>query len=185
MRQQPLLLSAAVCLLCCSCANDMEQVAFFDRKELPVQSVDNAHVVRSSDGSLQVLLDAPQIDVYKHPEAKTVYPTGVAIDFYGSQRQLNATIKARYAVSYDSKDVMEARDSVVIVDHRSGDTVYMRTLVWDAAEHRVYSHDTVRSVNGQRITYGDGFESDEDFENPQIIRQRGTIEWNDDQETKQ
>ena len=162
----------------------MEKVAFFDRKALPSQSVRQAHVVRSSDGELQVLLDAPQIDVYQLPEAKTIYPQGVAMDFYGSHRSLNASISARYAVSYDSKDVMEARDSVVIVDHRTGDTVYMLSLVWDAAEHRLFSHDSVRSVNGQRVTYGDGFESDDNFESPHIIRQRGTIEWNEDETTQ-
>lgn len=157
----------------------MEKIRFFDRQTLPNQSVRGAHVVRSVSGDLQLLLDAPQIDVFQHPEAKTVYPKGFSMRFFAHDGTTTATVSARYGISYDSKQIMEARDSVVIIDHRTGDTVYLCSLVWNSLEERIYSNDSIRSVNGRRVTYGDGFESDENFTNPQILHQRGTIEWNE------
>ena len=69
---------------------------------------------------------------------------------------------------------------MVIIDYRSGDTSYMENIIWNSAEGRIYSNDTVRSVNGARVTIGDGFESDENFTSPQILHQRGTIQIDDD-----
>jgi hypothetical protein len=53
----------------------------------------------------------------------------------------------------------------------------MESLIWDKKEKKIYSDKPLKSVNESRVTYGDGFESDENFKNPQIIHQRGTLEW--------
>jgi hypothetical protein len=73
------------------------------------------------------------------------------------------------------------KDSVVIVDLQRGDTVYLQDLTWDQMAHRVYSPNPVRSKNGQRVTYGDSFESDDAFKTPVIIHQRGTLEWTEEE----
>ena len=75
---------------------------------------------------------------------------------------------------------MMVRDSVVIIDLRSGDTVYLKNLTWNQAEHRIYSDTSLWSKNGQRLTYGDRFESDDSLHSPVIIHQRGTLEWKED-----
>ena len=94
--------------------------------------------------------------------------------------KLVADVKAGYAYSFDDKKIIEARKHVVIIDYRSGDTSYMESIIWNSAEGRIYSNDTVRSVNGPRVTIGDGFESDENFTSPQILHQRGTIQIDDE-----
>ena len=71
-------------------------------------------------------------------------------------------------------------NNVVVIDYQSGDTTYMETLVWDRNSKRIFSNHPLMSVNGKRVTYGDGFVSDEKLENPIILRQRGTIEWDDE-----
>ena len=76
--------------------------------------------------------------------------------------------------------MVEARNNVVSVDFRSGDTSYLNSIVWNSSEHRIYSDDTIKSVNGQRVTYGDGFESDDNFNEPRILHQRGTITFDDE-----
>ena len=61
------------------------------------------------------------------------------------------------------------------MDFRSGDTTYLDSIVWESATHTIYSKAPVKSVNGQRVTYGDAFESDENFTTPIIYNQRGTM----------
>lgn len=162
-----------------ACKNDMEQVKFFDHKNRPAQTMINAKATRSSFGQKQLLLTAPRIEQYNEPDAHTLYPKGLEITFFDEQGGTTAWITARHGASYDARNIMEARDSVVIIDYRTGDTSYLDILTWDANEHRIYSDHPIRSVNGNRVTYGDGFESDENFNNPQILHQRGTIEFSE------
>ena len=156
----------------------MEKVRFFDRKTLPAQSIENGVVTRSSSGHLQLRLEAPVIENYDNPEHKTVYPKGVRMSFFdaGSTKP-KVFLRAGYAVSMDDKRRLMARDSVVIIDYSTGDTTYLKDIIWDQNEQRIYSEHPIRSVNGLRVTLGDGFESDEDFVQPLIYHQRGTIEW--------
>ena len=58
-----------------------------------------------------------------------------------------------------------------------GKTIYLKDITWKSDEDLIFSNHPVRSVNGQRITYGDGFVSDQRLENLHITRQRGIIEF--------
>ena len=98
---------------------------------------------------------------------------------FNNDRSIKSTIEADYAISYDDIDVMEAHDSVVVIDFSNGDTIYLEDLIWNSNEDRIYSDHPVRAKNGNRITEGDGFVSDQRMENMQIIRQRGVIEFED------
>lgn len=154
----------------------MEKIRFFDRQDLPQQKLDSVRAIRSTNGRMQMLLTAPTVTIYDKPEKKTVYPNGVEMHLFDGADTPVADIRADYAFSLDEKHIIEARRNVVIIDYRSGDTSYLESIVWNSAEHRIFSHDPVRSVNGQRVTYGDGIESDDEFTSPYILHQRGSIE---------
>ncbi len=147
----------------------------FTKKDIPTQTTHQVRAVRSEYGRQQMLLTAPLVVNYTAPERKTVYPEGFVMQVYDGSRKQVAYISARYACTYDDKHITEARDSVVAIDYRTGDTTYLNSLVWNETDHLIYSKDPVRSVNGPRVTYGDGFESDDNFTTPQIIGQRGTL----------
>ena len=68
---------------------------------------------------------------------------------------------------------------MVVIDYSNGDTVYLEDIIWKSNEDIIYSNHPVRAVNGNRVTYGDGFVSDENMNNLRIRRQRGVIEFQD------
>ena len=154
-----------------------------DRRDSAIQEVLNAHVRRSEFGKLQLELDAPIIQKYDRPKAKTIYKSHrgqrVQLRLFNNDRSIKSTIEAGYAVSFDDIDIMEAHDSVVVIDFSNGDTIYLEDLIWNSSEDRIYSDHPVHAKNGKRITEGDGFVSDQSMENIQIIRQRGVIEFED------
>lgn len=154
-----------------------------DRSDSAVQEVFNAHVRRSERGHLQLELDAPIIQKYDLPRPRTVYRScggkRVLLCFFDDEHAIKTSIEAGHAVSLDDRDIMEATDSVVVIDYRNGDTIYLVDLTWNSAEDRIYSNNPVRAKNGSRITEGDGFVSDQRMENMHIIRQRGVIEFQD------
>lgn len=157
----------------------MEKVRFFDRKDLPQQSIDTVKAIRSLNGKRQMLMTAPKVMIYDKPQKKTVYPQGINMQVFDGGKKIAASIRADYAYSLDDQKIVEARRNVVVIDYRTGDTTYLNSLIWNSAEHRIFSNDTVKSVNGKRVTYGDGFESDDEFTTPYIKHQRGTMTINE------
>lgn len=156
--------------------NDIRQ---FERKAPPDQEIKEAHIWRSEYGRLQLELEAPRIIQYRKPDTRTLYPEGVELRFYNEERTLTTFIRANKATSYDDKNILTAKDSVVVIDYTNGDTVYLEDIVWKSNEDIIYSNHPVRAVNGNRVTYGDGFVSDENMSNLRITRQRGIIEFED------
>ena len=167
-------------LLLTACGNDIEKTKIFEPQSLPDNTIKNARIQRSENGKLQLVMTAPLVELYSEPEAKTEYREGVDMHFFDGYQRPTGILRARYAVSYDKREVMEVRDSVVIIDLQRGDTIYLHNLTWNQLEHRIYSDTTIRTKNGPRITIGDRFESDDAFESPQIYHQRGTIEWKEE-----
>lgn len=173
----------ALFLICCiiGCGNDIEKLKMFEPQDLPSNTISQARIQRSERGRLQMLMWAPIIEQYGEPLLETEYPQGLFARFYDGYDKPTATLKARYAVSYDSRNVLMLKDSVVIVDLQRGDTVYLMDLTWNQEEKRVFSNNPVRSKNGDRVTFGDSFESDDSFTAPVIVHQRGTLEWTEEE----
>ena len=154
-----------------------------DRTDSAIQEIRDAHVRRSEHAKLQIELDAPLIQKYEKPRPKTEYrgtkARRVQLRFYDDSHQVKTSIEAGRATSFDDRDIMEAYGNVVVIDYGSGDTIYLEDLIWNSSEDRIYSDNPVRARNGNRLTEGDGFTSDERMENLQITRQRGVIEFNE------
>lgn len=161
------------------CSNSMDDVSRFERQAPPDQELRQAHIWRSEYGKLQLELTAPVIRQYRSPDTRTLYPEGVDLTFYTDEREKKTFIHAEKAISYDDKNLLKASDSVVVIDYAGGDTIYLEDIIWNSNEDIIYSNHAVRSVNGNRVTYGDGFVSDENMENLRIRHQRGMIEFED------
>ena len=178
---QLLLVAGVVLIFFSACSNDMEKIKFFDKKEMPYQTVKNAEILQSKNGKVQVQLIAPTIRKYTGNNARTEYPDGVFIQFFDDDKHVKSSLSSKYAIDWERKNIMQARNNVVLIDYQSGDTTYMETLIWNKNTKKIFTNNPLMSVNGQRVTYGDGFESDDAFENPHIIHQRGTLEWDDEE----
>ena len=154
-----------------------------DRTDSAIQEMHDAHVRRSEHGQLQLKLDAPLIQKFDRPKARTLYRSDdrqrVTLRIFDDDGKIKVSISANYAVSFDDRDIMEAHDSVVVIDYRGGDTIYLQDLIWNSAEDRIYSENPVRARNGNRLTEGDGFTSNQRMDDMQIVRQRGVIEFKD------
>ena len=92
---------AVALLLAClfvSCGNDIEKTKMFERKELPESTIRNAHIQRSEEGRLQLLMDAPLIEKYSVPEPKTLYRGGIKMRFFDGYNTPTGILTARYAI---------------------------------------------------------------------------------------
>ena len=179
------MLSVLFCVAASACSNDIEKIRFFDQKNLPTQTVKEATIRRSTSGNVQMVMTTPLVQKFTTPDNRTLYPEGLQVEFLNPDGSKRANLWASRAEELTDNNLIQAHDSVVIVDYENGDTVYLKSLTWNRSEGRMFSNDLIRSVNGNRLTYGDGFESDDQFTNPQIFHQRGTLEWNENRDEKQ
>jgi len=70
---------------------------------------------------------------------------------------------------------MEARNNVV-VENTSGDKLETEHLIWDQKEDRIFSDVFTRITSPDRVIFGDGFESNQDFSKYRIRKVRGIID---------
>ena len=154
----------------------MSDIERFAPQNPPQQEIKEAHIRRTEYGRLQVQIDAPLIVRSDDPSPRTIYPHGVDLRFFNEDGSVGTDLHAGKAVSFDDRNVLQGSDSVVVVDYCNGDTVYLQDIVWRQDDDIIFSNHPVRSVGAGRVTYGDGFTSDERMTNLRILHQRGTIE---------
>ncbi|MEI6696043.1 MAG: LPS export ABC transporter periplasmic protein LptC [Bacteroidota bacterium] len=163
------------CLLV-SCQNDMKKIkSLTDFINLPVESAKDITVLRSDSGKLQIFMTSPQLDRYQGEQSYSKYPKGLCVIFYDENRKEIRKLSANYAVDYDERRVMEAKNNVIIIDFKKGDTIYTESILWDRNRKSISSNVLVKRVNKNNILYGDGFDADDSFNNYTLRRPRGNI----------
>jgi LPS export ABC transporter protein LptC len=159
-----------------SCQNDIEKIkSLTNFTTLPIESAKDIVVIISDSGRLQIFLTSPQLDRYQGEQSYSKYPKGLNVVFYDNNKKEKMKLSADYAVNYEERKVMEAKNNVVIIDFKKGDTIYTESIVWDQNRRTISSNVAVKRVNKDNVLYGDGFDADDSFNNYIIRRPRGNI----------
>lgn len=175
-------LSAAlgcVVLVFSACTNDLEEVKRIgDAPDLPVSSTRRVEMTYSDSARLKAKISAALRETYLGERQEVVFKEGIRIEFFDSKGLLESKMRANYAISYTGKDRLEARNNVV-VENTIGDKLETEHLIWEQKEDRIYSDVFTRITSPDRIIYGDGFESNQDFSKYRILKVRGVINMNE------
>ncbi len=166
-----------------SCKNDMVKVNMLNNFLIePVESAKDITVIRSDSGNVQVYMTSKQLDRYEGEQAITKFPKGLKVIFYDKLKQVKTILTANYAINYEDRKVMEVQNNVKIVDVKKGDTIYTEQITWDINRRLIFSSSFVRRIaKDGSILYGDGFDSDDNFEKYTLRRPRGTFNIDKDQ----
>ena len=74
----------------------------------------------------------------------------------------DAVLTANYAIYYENRRLWEAKGDVVVIK-ADGKQLYTSQLFWNQATKKIYSNVDSKIVNGDEVTYCEGFESDENM----------------------
>ena len=95
-----------------ACKNDKSMLQE-DRSDSASQEVLDARIHRTENGKLQLELNAPIIQKYEKPVAKTIYRSRgdrrVSMTLYENGASVKTYIEAGNAISYDDRDIMEVQ----------------------------------------------------------------------------
>ncbi len=152
--------------------NEVKQ--FGNEVKVPVSSTRNVEMLYSDSARLRAKINAPLRETYMGNDGYIEFPKGVKIEFYDLKSVLESKMKANYAISYTKDERMEAKNNVVI-ESVNGDKLETEHLIWDQREDRIFSNVFTRITSPERVIYGDGFESNQDFSKYRILKVKGII----------
>ncbi|HPE86654.1 MAG: LPS export ABC transporter periplasmic protein LptC [Bacteroidia bacterium] len=168
-----------VYLLFSGCSNNMETVKemTLPRDTTPTESAFNVTMHYSEQGRIQFTLTAPRLDRFSTNSPFVEFPEGLHVVFFDSTGIVKSELSANYAISYESKKIMEAREDVVVVNHEKEQTLNTEHLTWDQKKHIIFSDEFVKITTKEHVIFGnDGFESDEEFNKWTIRKISGTLD---------
>lgn len=165
----------AVAAMLFSCETDIERVKTVTTKDsLPVQSAKNIEVLYSKSGIVEIKLTAPLLNRYLHENPYMEFPEGVKVLFYDSLMSVKSNLTANYAISWEKRKIMEAKNNVVVVNEKD-ETLNTEHLIWDERKKKIYSDVFVKITSPTEIIIGEGFEADESFDRWVIKKVKGTF----------
>ncbi len=158
-----------------SCQNDLQTIDTLTRiDEGPVESAFNVEVVYSDRGFVRMILQAEQMDRFAGEEPYLELPKGLYVVFYDTLMHETSSMSARYAISYEDTEIIEARNDVVVINEL-GERLNAEELTWDQRQGIIYSDKFVKVTTDDEVMYGEGFMADERFNTWSFDRPRGTF----------
>ncbi len=175
------LLFGGIIVFSVSCKSDIEKVNLLtERHNFPDQALEDANIVYSRDGIMEIKVEAPIINHYETVEEPHItFPEGLDVEFYDSTLTVESLISANYAIYHKEDNLWEAKNNVVAINNE-GDTLNTEFLIWNQGKETIYTDRYVRITTKDGIIHGKGFEANQDFSNWRIKETTGTLKVKDE-----
>jgi len=170
-----------------SCGNSMKNIAEVAVKDtFPVEQAKNITMYYSDSGKIEACLKAPVMKRYEDKDRQGILKltSGVKVVFYDSLGKEESVLTAKYGERNDKLQRIDVKYDVVVLTSDSTQ-LYSEHLIWEEKQDRIHSDVFVKIVTPDKIIWGDGFESDERFENYKILRPKGEFQIKDDKKAEQ
>ena len=166
-----------------SCENSMEKVKRFVETDTIVGLMAYDVVIERSDsGRMVARLTAPMMrSIDDKDSAKLEFPKGfVALMFEGDTAPV-AKIKGDYGVNYEKRQLVMAKDNVVVENVDTKEVLETETLYWDQKNKKIYTRSRVKISSPDKVVYGDSMTANEDFTRREIFGISATLELDEDE----
>lgn len=160
-----------------SCNRKKVDSAESNPAEIMTQESESLTVVYSKQGQTSFRFFTPLMESYDlAPEPYMEFRRGVDIVTFNDTTHLKeSTLTANYAIRYENLQLWEARGNV-IAENAAGQRLETEQLFWDEKAKRIYSNvDSKVTQQGGYVVYGEGFESDDKFEEWEFRKTKGRV----------
>lgn len=158
-----------------SCENDLAVIDSLKVDEnSPVESSYNVNLEYTDSGKVVMKMKSPEIHRFVGDDEFMEMPQGMNMIFYDTSGNVKSTITANYSINYIKKKIMKAENNVVATNSK-GQKLITEELIWDQNSHKIYTEKNVKVISEDKILFGDGLVSDEQFEDWEISNPTGDI----------
>lgn len=169
-------LLGAVMLL--ACKNDIQEVKrLASEEQRPEMTGRNLEMVYSDSAKIKYRVITPEYLKMTHGKQNyEEFPKGLHVISYDVDGNEAGSIKSKYAKKLEDDMLWEARNEVVIIN-AEGKKLETELLFWDMKKEIIYSDRYVRlTADGQIIEGNNGFQSDQNLNNPIFKNITGQVE---------
>lgn len=155
----------ATMFLFSSCSNDAEQIKKVSQSEqVPKLLGENIYLTQSEYGKIAFKVFTKELVQYADGEKNyTEFSKGIQAAHFTDFPDTASFLRANYAINYNDTEVWEAKGNV-IVRNAKNEQLNTEYLMWDQKKKIIYSNTRVQVTTAEDIIYGEGFESDEQFD---------------------
>ncbi|OJV23739.1 MAG: LPS export ABC transporter periplasmic protein LptC [Bacteroidetes bacterium 37-13] len=169
-----LCVTATLLSLFSSCKNDVDEAKKITlRTNTNIEKATNIEIVFSEQGVSQIVANAPELLRYAVEKPYMEFPKGIVLKFY-SNKKVESTMTANYAIAQEGDKRMVARNNVVVINNK-GETLNTEELIWDEAQEIIYSNAFVKISTKDEIIMGTGMTANQNFTNYVIKNISGII----------
>jgi len=178
----PILLMVS-CILCSSCENNVKDLPSSGKKQgMPPEEAWQIESLMSEGGKIKGKLKAPYMLRFQRADTPYAeFPRSLHVDFYKDSVKnkdsivIESQMDALYGKYLQNQNKVYLRDSVVVKNILKGDTVHCIELWWDQHTEKFYTDKPVRIYTKDKILFGTGMESDQNFRKYSITKLTGSI----------
>lgn len=152
-----------------SCTPNIDMINALDDKEDKASIVaKNSEIIYTENGRVKLRVIAPVTKYYQNREnPHTEFPEGITVYTFSDSMEIESELTSKYANYYEKKGLWEANNNVVAKNSK-GETLNTEHLFWDQNKKTIYTEDMVKITMADGVQYGQGFRSDESFNNWEI-----------------
>lgn len=152
---------SAILLFSCDAEKPAQETT--DKEHMLTEYSEDMSIVMTENGRKSYHFETPLIEGYNLArDPYREFRKGIKITTYtnDSLATEDAVLTANYAIYYENRRLWEAKGDVVVIK-ADGKKLYTSQLFWNQATKKIYSNVDSKIVNGDEVTYCEGFESDE------------------------
>ena len=164
-----------ILLMLISCKNNFKEVQNIGIVDSgPLTIAEHINTKYTDSGRLKMnLKSAKMLDFSNREFAFFEFPDGVNLDFFDDDNNKNNVV-ADFALVYTETDLIDLRGNVVLTTHNN-DTLFAEQLYYDQKTEWLFTNQPVRFRTKNEIINGNGFDSNRNFTNAEVLETTGII----------
>lgn len=163
-------------LLLSSCENKLQEIQ--DASQLGKDNPEigkDIEITYSDSAVIKAKLYAPTLKrIQRTKDPYTEFPDGLKIEFY-QEDTLYSTLTANYGINYDSKQLTEVRNDVIISTVKQ-EKLNTEKLFWNQKTKKIYTDQAVKIATPKETIFGTGLDANQDFSHYRIRKFSGVIQ---------
>ena len=156
-----------------SCKDNYKEVQKIGISENePIGEAENFNLKYTDSGRVTVNLISPKrLDYSNRDFPYEEFPEGINLNLFDKDNNKN-TVVSDYAITYKRTSIIDLQGNVVITTH-DGNVLKSQQLYFDRKREWLFTNVPVTFQSGQDIIHGNGFDSNKDFSNAEVLEVTG------------
>ena len=162
---KPILLFCVISFTCFACENDIKGIPSLRKKQVGVEIGRDIESYYSVDAKVKARLTSPYMVQYMADSPYVEFPKSLHVDFYNDTLRIQTKMDAKYGKYYQYDNKVFLRDSVIVKNSITGDTLKTNELWWDKKKQTLFNDKPsyIFKKDGTQLFAKDGLEAAQDL----------------------